>query len=70
MRRVGSQRAALRDPRLVPTYSIVRERAPSAFVIANIGVSQLVAQDEAQRQLEVVAQDEEQRQLELVAAVH
>ena len=41
---VGSQRAALRDPTLVPTYSVVRENAPSAFVIANVGVSQLVKQ--------------------------
>ena len=42
---VGSQRAALRDPRLAPTYAIVREAAPHAFVIANVGVSQLVKQD-------------------------
>lgn len=41
---VGSQRAALRDPSLVPTYAIVREAAPKAFVIGNIGISQLVAQ--------------------------
>ena len=43
---VGSQRAALRDPSLRHTYAIVRERAPRAFVIANVGVSQLVAQDD------------------------
>ena len=43
---VGSQRAALRDPRLARTYAIVRERAPSAFIIANVGVSQLVTQDD------------------------
>jgi isopentenyl-diphosphate delta-isomerase len=42
---VGSQRAALRDPSLAPTYSIVRENAPHAFVIANVGISQLVKQD-------------------------
>ncbi len=41
---VGSQRAALRDPSLVPTYSIAREAAPTAFVIANIGISQLLDQ--------------------------
>ncbi len=41
---VGSQRAALRDPSLVPTYSVVRDAAPNAFVIANVGVSQLVKQ--------------------------
>ncbi len=42
---VGSQRAALRDPMLAPTYSIVRETAPHAFVIANLGISQLVKQE-------------------------
>ena len=42
---VGSQRAALRDPSLVPTYAIARESAPTAFLIANVGISQLVAQD-------------------------
>jgi isopentenyl-diphosphate delta-isomerase len=42
---VGSQRAALRDPMLVPTYSVVRESAPTAFVIANVGISQLVKQE-------------------------
>jgi len=41
---VGSQRAALRDPTLIPTYSVVRETAPHAFVIANVGISQLVRQ--------------------------
>ena len=43
---VGSQRAALRDPSLRRTYAIVRERAPKAFIIANVGVSQLVTQDD------------------------
>jgi isopentenyl-diphosphate delta-isomerase len=43
---VGSQRAALRDPGLRRTYAVVRERAPRALVIANVGVSQLVAQDD------------------------
>src|SRR5437899_284469 len=42
---VGSQRAALRDPSLAPTYAVVRENAPHAFVIANVGISQLVKQD-------------------------
>jgi isopentenyl-diphosphate Delta-isomerase len=42
---VGSQRAALRDPALAPTYSIVRDTAPNAFVIANVGISQLVRQE-------------------------
>jgi len=42
---VGSQRAALRNPALAPTYSVVRENAPNAFVIANVGISQLVRQE-------------------------
>lgn len=36
---VGSQRAALEDPSLVDTFKIVRERAPSVPVIANIGAT-------------------------------
>lgn len=38
---VGSQRAAIEDPKLEKTFSIVREKAPKAFLIANIGGSQL-----------------------------
>ena len=45
---VGSQRAALRDPSLRGTYAVVRERAPKAFVIANVGISQLVEQDDGE----------------------
>jgi isopentenyl-diphosphate delta-isomerase len=41
---VGSQRAALRDRALQYTYAVVRQEAPSAFVIANIGAPQLVGQ--------------------------
>lgn len=41
---VGSQRAALRDPSLIPTYAVVRDYAPTAFVVANVGVSQLLRQ--------------------------
>jgi isopentenyl-diphosphate delta-isomerase len=45
---VGSQRAAFADPSLLPTYTVVRERAPSAFVVANVGAAQLVAQEDAE----------------------
>lgn len=41
---VGSQRAALLDPSLEPTYAVVRELAPTAFVIGNIGAAQLIEQ--------------------------
>ena len=41
---VGSQRAALVAPDLASTYAIVRERAPHAFLIANIGAPQLIPQ--------------------------
>jgi isopentenyl-diphosphate delta-isomerase len=36
---VGSQRAAIEDPSLANTFSIVRETAPSVPVIANIGAT-------------------------------
>ena len=44
---VGSQRAALIDPTLAPTFAAIRARAPHAFVVANLGASQLVDQDES-----------------------
>jgi isopentenyl-diphosphate delta-isomerase len=41
---VGSQRAALRRPDLAYTYTVVRDQAPTAFLIGNIGAPQLIAQ--------------------------
>jgi isopentenyl-diphosphate delta-isomerase len=38
---VGSQRAAIEDKRLEKTFAIVRKKAPTAFLIANIGGVQL-----------------------------
>ncbi|NYT07645.1 MAG: type 2 isopentenyl-diphosphate Delta-isomerase [Methanomicrobiales archaeon] len=38
---VGSQRAALENPDLADTFSVVREAAPRAFIAANIGAVQL-----------------------------
>lgn len=38
---VGSQRAAIEDPRMAYTFKIVRKRAPHAFLIANIGAPQV-----------------------------
>jgi isopentenyl-diphosphate delta-isomerase len=39
---VGSQRAAIEDPKLAKTFSVARKKAPNAFLIANIGGIQLV----------------------------
>ncbi len=41
---VGSQRAALLDKSLVDTFAVVRKKAPTAYVIANVGAAQLVSQ--------------------------
>jgi isopentenyl-diphosphate delta-isomerase len=41
---VGSQRAALENPSLERTYRIVREKAPKAFIISNIGGSQVASE--------------------------
>ena len=38
---LGSQRAGLKSSILAETYSIARKKAPSAFLIANIGGAQL-----------------------------
>jgi isopentenyl-diphosphate Delta-isomerase len=45
---VGSQRAAILTPELAKTYTLVREQAPDAFLIANIGAPQLIAQKHKQ----------------------
>ena len=38
---VGSQRAAIENPSLADTFSIVRETAPDAFIVGNLGIVQL-----------------------------
>lgn len=38
---VGSQRAAIENPSLSDTFSVVRDEAPHAFLVANLGVVQL-----------------------------
>ena len=44
---VGSQRAALRRQDLAYTYTVVRDQAPTAMLIANVGAPQLIEQDAA-----------------------
>lgn len=44
---VGSQRAMLVNPALTSTYAVAREAAPGAFLIANIGLPQLLPQGDA-----------------------
>jgi isopentenyl-diphosphate delta-isomerase len=41
---VGSQRAAIVTPSVAETYGVVRELAPTAFLMANIGAPQLIEQ--------------------------
>ena len=38
---VGSQRAALENPALAETFTVVRDEAPHAFLVANLGAVQL-----------------------------
>ncbi|MFP4116517.1 MAG: type 2 isopentenyl-diphosphate Delta-isomerase [Candidatus Aenigmatarchaeota archaeon] len=56
---VGSQRAALEDESLIETYSVVREKAPSAFVYGNIGVAQLkeYETEEVERAVDMIDAD-------------
>jgi isopentenyl-diphosphate delta-isomerase len=57
---VGSQRAALEHPNLKPTYRIVRQKAPNAFLVANLGAAQLVdgyGLEEATRAIDMIEAD-------------
>lgn len=51
---VGSQRAALEDPSLKKTYTIVREKAPTTLVLANIGCSQILGEKGLEKAKEAV----------------
>lgn len=44
---LGSQRAAIENPELNDTYTIVREEAPSALLLGNIGAPQIDLADKA-----------------------
>ncbi len=57
---VGSQRAAIQDPKLAPTFSVTRKKAPNAFLIANIGGIQLVhgyGSKEVKKTIEMIQAD-------------
>jgi isopentenyl-diphosphate delta-isomerase len=57
---VGSQRAAIDDKRLEKTFAIARKKAPTAFLIANIGGIQLAngyGLKEAKKALEMIDAD-------------
>ncbi len=58
---VGSQRPALKDPSLSDTYKVMREVAPHAFIVANIGAPQLSMNkfgiDEAQKAVDMINAD-------------
>jgi isopentenyl-diphosphate Delta-isomerase len=57
---VGSQRIAIDNPKGEQSFSIVREKAPTAFILANIGGPQLVSKyglKEAKRAVEMVKAD-------------
>lgn len=41
---VGSQRAGILNESVAASYAVARERAPHAFLIANVGAPQLIAQ--------------------------
>jgi len=57
---IGSQRAAIENSNLEETYRIVREKAPTAFLMANIGCVQLISDEGleyAERAIEMIDAD-------------
>lgn len=51
----GSQHAAIRDPKLEPTFTTIREHDPSGFVFANVGLS--VSVEQALQAVEMIGAD-------------
>ena len=52
---LGSQRAAIENSELVPTYSVARKEAPDAFLIGNIGAPQIDLAKSASDMMEIDA---------------
>lgn len=61
---VGSQRAAIINPDVRDSYTVTRERAPNAFLIANIGAPQLIRQERH----EPFTLEQVQRAIEMIGA--
>jgi len=54
---VGSQRVAIDNPKVERSFTVVREKAPTAFIVANIGGPQLIGKygvKEAEKAVEMV----------------
>lgn len=54
---VGSQRIAIDNPKVKDSFSIVRKKAPTAFILANIGGPQIVSKygvEEAKKAVDMV----------------
>ncbi|MGD0549809.1 MAG: type 2 isopentenyl-diphosphate Delta-isomerase [Candidatus Bathyarchaeia archaeon] len=51
---VGSQRAAIDDPKLAYTFKVARESAPSALLLANLGCPQIIKEDGMERAVAAV----------------
>ena len=57
---VGSQRAAIENPRLGDAFTITREKAPTAFLVANLGGPQIIGGydiEEAKKAIEMINAD-------------
>ncbi len=57
---VGSQRVALENPQLEGSFKVVRKKAPHAFLIGNLGASQILKKDsfvEIQKAIEMIDAD-------------
>lgn len=52
---MGSQRAAVENPELEPTYTVIRDEAPSTLIIGNIGVPQVEHAEKAAAMMDLDA---------------